>query len=80
MKNTSLQIIKILKNITQGPAPVKCACSTSVAWGSPVRIPGADMANHPMVGVPHVKQRKMGTDVSTGPVFLGKKRRIGSRG
>ena len=26
-----------------------------------------------MVGVPHIKQRKMGTDVSSGPVFLSKK-------
>ena len=25
-------------------AAVKCAHSASVAWGSPVRIPGADMA------------------------------------
>ena len=27
-----------------GPAAVKCVCSASVAWSSPVRIPGSDMA------------------------------------
>ena len=31
-----------------------------------------------VVGVPHIKQRKMGMDVSSGPVFLSEKRRIGS--
>ena len=38
------------------------------------------LASHAVVGVPHMKWRKMGTDVSSGPVFLSKKRRIGSRG
>ena len=64
-----------------GGAAVKCARSASAAWGSPVRIPGADMAllgSHAVVGVPHIKQRKMGTDVSSGPVFLSEKRRIGN--
>ena len=55
----------------------------SVAPGSPVRIPGEDMAplgkSHAVVGVPHIKKRKMSMDVSSGPVFLSKKRRIGSR-
>ena len=37
------------------------------------------LANHAVVGVPHIKWRKVGTDVSSGPVFLSKKRRIGSR-
>ena len=50
--------------------------------GSLVRIPGADMAllgkSHAVVGVPHIKQRKMGKDISSGPVFLSEKRRIGS--
>ena len=35
------------------------------------------MSSHAVVGVPHIKQKKMGTDVSSGPVFLSKKRRIG---
>ena len=46
----------------------------------PVRILGADMAqlaSHAMVGIPHIKWKKMGMDVSSGPVFLSKKRRIG---
>ena len=33
---------------------------------------------HAVVGVPCIKQRKMGMDVSSGPVFLSKKRRIGN--
>ena len=65
-----------------GGAAVKFAHSTLAAWGSPVRIPGADAAplgkSHAVVGIPHIKQRKMGTDVSSGPVFLSEKRRTGS--
>ena len=34
--------------------------------------------SHAVVGVPRIKWRKMGTDVSSGPVFLSKKRKIGS--
>ena len=34
--------------------------------------------SHAVVGVPRIKERKMGMDVSSGPVFLSKKRRIGS--
>ena len=53
------------------------------ARGSSVWIPGADMAplgkSHAVVGVPHIMWRKMGTDVSSRPVYLSKKRRIGSR-
>ena len=30
------------------------------------------MASHAVVGVPHIKWRKMGMDVSSGPVFLRK--------
>ena len=47
----------------------------SAAWGSPIWI---RLASHGVVGVPHVKWRKMGMDVSSGPVFFSKKRRIGS--
>ena len=54
----------------------------SAARGSPVRIPGVDMAllskSHAVAGIPHIKYRKMGTDVSSGPVFLSHKRRISS--
>ena len=60
----------------------KFASSASMAQGSPVWIPGADMAllgkSHAVAGIPHIKERKMDTDVSSGPVFLSKKRRIGS--
>ena len=63
-------------------AAVKLARSALAAQGSPVWIPGADVAplgkSHAVVGVPHIKWRKMGTDVSSGPVFLSKKRRISS--
>ena len=65
----------------RGPA-VKCAHSAPAAPGLPVWIPGTDMAplgkSHAVAGVPRAKQRKMGTDVSSGPVFLSQKRRIGS--
>ena len=60
---------------------VKCARSASAAWGSLVRIPGMDMTplgkSHAVVGVPYIKGRKMDNDVSSGPVFLSKKRRGG---
>ena len=64
-----------------GGAAVKFTHSALAAWRLLVQIPGADMAPLGMpccVGVPHIKWRKMGTDVSSGPVFLSKKR-IGSR-
>ena len=75
----------VVKNSDTGPAlggtAVKCARSASAARDSPVQIPGADRApvgkSHAVAGVPHIKQRKMGTDVSSGPGFLSKKR-IGS--
>ena len=42
-----------------GGTAVKCARSTSVVRGSPVRIPGVDMAplgkSHAVAGVPHIK-------------------------
>ena len=59
-----------------GHAVVKCAHSASVAQGSPVQIPGA---SHAVAGIPHRKERKISLDVSSGPVFLSKKRRIGGR-
>ena len=37
------------------------------------------LESHAVVGIIHIMQRKMGTDVSSGPVFLSKKRRIGGR-
>ena len=63
-------------------AQSKFAHSALVAQGLQVWITGANMTlpvNHAVVGVPHIKWKKMGTDVSSGPIFLSKKRRIGSR-
>ena len=37
------------------------------------------LSSRAVAGIPHIKYRKMGTDVSSGPVFLSKKRRIGGR-
>ena len=65
-----------------GGAAVKFARSTSRRpkvrrFRSRVRTPHR-LARHAVVGVPHIKQRKTGTDVSSGPVFLSNKRRTGS--
>ena len=32
------------------------------------------LSSHAVAGIPHIKQKKMGTDISSGPVFLSKKR------
>ena len=47
-------------------------------FGSQVRTQDRS-SSHAVAGVPHIKQRKMGMDVSSGPVFLSKKKRIGGR-
>ena len=47
-------------------------------FGSQVQT-GHHLGSHAEAGVPHTKERKMGMDVSSGPIFLSKKRRIGSR-
>ena len=50
-----------------------------VCWlGSRVRTWHC-LSSHAVAGIPHIKWRKMGMDVSSGPVFLSKKRRISSR-
>ena len=64
-----------------GGAVVKCACSASAAGGSQVRIQGADMALlvKPCCGRRSTyKVEEDGHNVSSEPVFLSKKRRIGS--
>ena len=64
-----------------GGAVVKCAHSASGAQGLLVPIPDADMAllGKPCCGRrPAYKVEEDGTDVSSRPVFLSKKRRIGS--
>ena len=63
-----------------GGSAVKFAPSALAAGDSPV---GSQvwtwhcLASHAVVGVPHIKWRKMGMDVSSGPVLLSKKKRIG---
>ena len=64
-----------------GGTVVECACSALVARGSLVRIrvqTWHHLAHHAVVGVPPIKYKKMGMDVSSGPIFLSKKRRIGN--
>ena len=78
--------IKVKNSIRGQPsgAAVKFTHSTFVVQGSPVWILGADLCISCQIilwqaGVPYIKWRKMGTDISSEPVFLSKKRRIGSR-
>ena len=67
-------------------SPVVQRLSTHIPLGRP-RVRGFGsrvrtwhcLASHAVVGVPHIKWREMGTDVSSGPGFLSKKRRIGNR-
>ena len=69
----------------QGAGPVAQQLSAHVSirrpgvlrFGSRVRM-WHYLASHAVADVLHIKWRKMGTDVSSGPVFLSKKRRIGS--
>ena len=78
----SSHILKSKKRGWPGGAADKCAPSASAAQGSPVRIPGVDMAplGKPCCGRrPTYKVEEDGHDVSSGPVFLSKKRRIGGR-
>ena len=35
------------------------------------------LSSHAVAGIPHIKERKRSTNVSSGPIFLSKKRRIG---
>ena len=76
-------MFKLFPRAQPGGSAVKFTHSALVAWGSSVQILGVDMA---LLGKPccgwcptYKKYRKMGTDVSSGPVFLSKKRRTGSR-
>ena len=64
-----------------GGVGVKFAHSASAAGSSQVRIPGRDLTQHSSsshtVAVSHIKQKKIGTDVSSGPILLTKKRKKG---
>ena len=59
-----------------GRIVVKFPCSTSVAQSLLVRIPGVDVRTACQAmpwQASHIKQRKMGPDVSSRPIFLSKK-------
>ena len=48
--------------------------SPGFAGSDPRFGPTHSLPSHAVAGVPHIKYRKMGTDVSSGPIFLSKKR------
>ena len=82
-----ISILRSLSSLVLGVAPVVQRLSAHILlqwpgvrrFGSQVQ-PWHCLASHAVVGVLHIKWRKMGTDVSSGPDFLSKKkRRIGSR-
>ena len=82
-ERTELKVIKndILKG-TAGGAAVRLPLHFSgpgLASGDLRCGPMHSSSGHAVAGISHIKQRKMGTDVSSGPVFLSKKRRIGGR-
>ena len=62
-----------------GGTVVESAHSASAAWGSQVWIPGMDLHTTHQAqcgGIPFTKQKKSGTDVSSGTIFLTKKKRL----
>ena len=72
---------KIIKKGTFGAGPVVQQLSVRVLlWQPGVCQFGSwvwtwhHLKSHAAVGIPHIKYRKMGTDVSSGPVFLCKKK------
>ena len=73
-----LEVNSSLLKENVGAAPVaQWLISHILLWwprGSPVRSrPIRCLASHAVAGIPHVKQKRMGMDVSSGPVFLSKK-------
>ena len=76
-----------LKHTVSGrPGGAVIKLSSQFSFGSPGFAslvprcgPVHHLSSHAVVGVPHIKRGKMGTDVSPGPIFLSKKRRIGGR-
>ena len=87
LHNLTLILAVLLKYIFScgqpGGAAVRFAHSALAAWWFTGLDPGwghkNHLASHAVVGVPPIKWGKMGTDVSSGPDFLSKKRRIGGR-
>ena len=75
--------VHMYKNIW-GASPVAQGLSAQVRWPRVHSFRSRvqtwhSLASHAVVGVPRIKQRKMGMDFSSGAVFLSKTRRIGSR-
>ena len=62
-----------------GYVRVLCLRSLGFAGSDPGHGHAHCLSSHAVAGGPCIKQRKMDTDVSSGPVFLSKKRRIGGR-
>ena len=54
---------------------VKFTCSVPAAWGLQVQIPGTDQhhSSSHTVAVSHIKQSKIGTDISSVMIFLKQK-------
>ena len=60
-----------------GSVVIEFALSASAAWGSQVQIPGEDLAPliKPHCGSNPLKQRKIGTDVSSVTIFFKQKKK-----
>ena len=77
-------VILHIKNVSPGAGPVAQQLSSCSALGlgfsglDPGHGPMHCLSSHALAGVPHIRYRKMGTDVSSEPIFLSKKRRIGN--
>ena len=58
-------------------ATIKFTSSASgTGFGSQVQT-CPPLVSHAVAGIPHINWREMGTSVSSGPVFLSKKRIVG---
>ena len=79
LTHSSLLPCHSFKNIIQGLAQWRSGYVRTFCFGGPGfagRILGSDwhfLASHAVAGIPHIKWRKMGMDVSSGPVFLSKR-------
>ena len=58
--------------------PVLRFSSLGFASSDPGNGPTHRLSNHAVAGVPYIRQRKMGMDVSSWPIFLSQKRSVGS--
>ena len=93
MSNSNIRVLAIshpsvlFKNAGAGPVARRLSAHIPIQWarvrwfGSRVRT-WHHLVYHAVVDVPHIKKKnnveKDGHDVSSGPVILSKKRRIGS--